>query len=71
MIQYFTAVGKVNVKTLKEQGYEDCECDFSHVVQANDADEAHEKVIDYYCDKTNDPYERFDVTVIEIFDFIS
>lgn len=71
MIQYFTAIGKVNVKTLTEQGHEDCECNFSHVVQADDADEAHEKVIAYYSDKTDDPYERFDVLVIEIFDFIS
>lgn len=71
MNKYFTAVGSVNVSELKEEGHVSTECNFSHVVQANDADEAHEKVIDYYCDKTNDPYERFDVTVIEIFDFIS
>lgn len=69
MVQYFTAVGKVTVKELKEEGYVATECNFSHVVQADDADEAHEKVIAYYSDKS-DYYERFDVNVIEIFDFI-
>lgn len=70
MIKYFTAVGKLNYKELKEEGFVECECNFNHVVQAENDDEAHEKVIAYYSDK-GDYYERFEVLEIEIFDFIS
>lgn len=71
MLQYFTAVGKVNVKTLTETDRVSTVCNFSHVVQADDADDAHEKVIAYYSDKSDDYYDRFDIIEIEIFDFIS
>lgn len=70
MVKYFTAVGKVNVKTLTESGYTNVECNFNHVVQADDSDEAHEKVIAYYSDKST-YYEEFGLNEIEIFDFIS
>lgn len=70
MQKYFMAVGKVNVKTLTEKGHENCECNFQHVVAAEDSDEAHEKVIAYYSDKTT-YYEEFGLNEIEIFDFIS
>lgn len=70
MIKYFTAVGKVNVTTLTERGHNISECDFNHVVQADSNDEAHEKVIAYYSDKSQ-YYEMFSVLEIEIFDFIS
>lgn len=69
MKKYFTAVGKVEVETLTETGHTNCECNFSHVVCASDSDDAHEKVLDYYVDKSN-YYEKFNLMVIEIFDFI-
>lgn len=66
--QYFA--GKVQVKTLTETGHVSTECDFQHVVLADNDDEAHEKVIAYYSDKST-YYEEFSLNVIEIFDFIA
>jgi|AGFS01.1.fsa_nt_gi hypothetical protein len=69
MKKYFTAVGKVQVQTLTETGYTNCECNFSHVVSADDSDDAHEKVLNYYIDKST-YYDKFNLIVVEIFDFI-
>lgn len=71
MVKYFTAVGKVIVETKSQYSIHRVHCKFSHVVQADDADEAHEKVQQYYFDKTDEGDETFHLVEIEIFDFIA
>lgn len=71
MIKYFTAVGKVTVTEYNNQYHQQNQdqCNFSHVVQATSKDQAHEKVLDYYIEKSS-PFRNFDIDEIEIFDFI-
>ena len=71
MVKYFTAVGKIVVETKDQYSIHRHHCKFSHVVQADDADEAHEKVQQYYFDKTDEGEETFHLEEIEIFDFIA
>lgn len=71
MVKYFTAVGKVVVESQgKYYTIHRNHCNFSHVVQADDTDQAHEKVQQYYFDKTDEGEEIFHLEEIEIFDFI-
>lgn len=65
MINLYTAVGVVLV--VDTETGEKTECKFQHVVQAADADEAHDKTMDYYFYKRDDERE-FHVSEIEIFD---
>ena len=71
MVKYFTAVGNVVVETKDKYSIHRVHCKFSHVVQADDADEAYEKVLQYYYDKTDSGDENYHMDEIEIFDFIS
>lgn len=71
MVKYFTAVGKVVVESQGKYTIHRKHCNFSHVVQADDADEAHEKVQQYYFIKTDEGEETFHLEEIEIFDFIA
>jgi len=69
MTNLYSAVGVVAVTNLTETERVTNKCKFSHVVDAESSDDACDKVIGYYLEKSSD-YESFSVDEIEIFDFI-
>lgn len=74
MKKYFTAIGLVrryqelDGGIFVDDGDDNKLFKFSHVVNADNAVHAEEKVIDYYADKQ--PGDHFQIEEIEIFDFI-
>lgn len=65
--KYFTAIGLASAPTMTARGTKIVKLNFNHVVSANDAEEASNKVHDYYSSREIDPME---VQYVEIFDFI-
>lgn len=70
MTQLFTATGTAECVTLLEYGMvQRDEFQFNHVIRANDADEANEKLFDYYFGKRTD-LEWFEINEVAIWDMI-
>lgn len=71
MRQYFTAVGEVRVRVLNVRGHVHNTFKFSHVIEADNADDAQQKLVDYYDHKSYDDYEKYEIIDSDIFDFIN
>ena len=71
MKQYYTAVGEVRVRILNERGHVHNTFKFSHVIEADNADDAQQKLVSYYDHKSYDDYEKYEIIDSDIFDFIN
>jgi hypothetical protein len=71
MIKLFTAVGSLCIEESIEGIMHIDTANFTHVVQADDADEAADLVLEYYHEMNCTRDDEISVAEIEIFDFIS